>query len=158
MSIALLTAILSSCQKDNIQAPKNDNLKWQEVAQRPIKLQASPGGTETLPVVVIYSNIVVKFGWENNGTFQVHNVTSSISSSSGAFTTTWQQGNTFWANSPNNPDIVNIIVMGTYTYIIAGKLTADIKEAVMIQIIYNKRTGEKTAIVSRTQDPIMVPR
>lgn len=159
MNIVLLTVILSSCQKEYIPEPNNDNLKWQEVSPPPTKLQASPGGTVTLPIVIVYSNIVVKFGWENNGTFQVHNITSGITSSGGAFPTTWQQGNTSWTNDPTNTDMVTIVVYGTYTYVTTGRFGADpVKEVVMIQILYNKRTGEKTSIVSKTQNPTMLPR
>lgn len=142
MSIALLTLFFSACQKETISELKNEELKTNNIAP-------PPGGTITLQTVVVRSRIDISFGWENNGSFQVHNVRSGIGGGGGG--ASWQQGLSYVANDPNNPDVINMILIGTYSYLSGSTKGAwNVTQVIQIKIIYNTRTGVKSTVVSTT--------
>lgn len=151
LTTAILFAfILLSCKKESVnEQVKNEDLK--------ILNSPPPGGTITLQAITLHSGgkVDISFGWENNGGFQVHDIRSS-GGGGGGIGIGWAQGQSFWSNDPTNPDIIDMIIVGTYTYLVGGRFGADkVKEAVFIQIFYNIKTHVQTTVVSSTNSTII---
>lgn len=144
-TVILFSIILFSCKKETTPEfiKNNDKIKTTMIAP-------PPPTVVTLQAIVLNSTVDIKFGWEEDGGFHVNNITSSGGGGG------WQQGQTFWSTDPSNPWVIDIVIIGTYTYSSPGRFGVDkVKDAVFIQVFYNTRTGVKTTIVSRTSSVIV---
>lgn len=161
-TIAILTFILTSCQKENIsETESTQDLKTQN--NPPPIAKRNP--VVTLQTVYLHNTVWISFGWEyggindNGGILHAYTIKSGLNpggGSGGGSNHTWTQTQVYWNNSPKSPNVINIMIVAQNTYSEPSRFgLVKVVRELIIQASFDVQSTHSTMSVSTTKGDVI---